>query len=174
MTKLPCHVFAPPQPLCCEQQRHGISGSRVDRRVVSSSSRVMLCADLSEYMYFWHREFENAWAMNMQSFTTPETVPRQLAKEKEILSTSHISPKEHFKRSLRQVPDAANFGLIKKILYSCILQLDLSEDCPEVLCEKKLVFAPPNLQERIAALAWQVLFGYFVFNFTQSHNASST
>ena len=134
----------------------------------------MLCADLSEYMYFWHREFENAWAMNMQSFTTPETVPRQLAKEKEILSTSHISPKEHFKRSLRQVPDAANFRQIKKILYSYILQLDLSEDYPEVLCEKKLVFAPPNLQERIAALAWQVLFGYFVFNFTQSHNASST
>ncbi len=80
------------------------------------------------------------------------TVPRQAAKEKEILSASHISPKEHFKHSLRQVSDAAKFGQIKIILYSCILQLDLSEDYPEVLCEKKLLFAPPNLQERIAAL----------------------
>jgi hypothetical protein len=112
--------------------------------------------------------------MNMQSFTTPETVPRQSAKEKEILSAPHISPKEHFKRSLRQVFDAAEFGRIKIILYSCILQLDLSEDYPEVLCEKKLLFAPPNLQERIAALAWQVLFGCFVFSFAQSRNASST
>ena len=69
-----------------------------------------------------------------QSFQTPETLPRfQKARE---TSSPHVSPKEIFKRSLRQ--------------------LDVSEEYPEVICATKLLFAPPSQQERIAALAWMI------------------
>ncbi len=41
---------------------------------------------------------------------------------------------------------------------SVFLQLDVSQEYPDVLCASKLLFAPPNSHERIAGLAWQVSF----------------
>ena len=71
-----------------------------------------------------------------QSFQTPETLPRSLTLEKASETTPRLSPKDLFKRSLRQ--------------------LDVSEEYPEVICATKLLFSPPSLLERIAGLAWQV------------------
>jgi hypothetical protein len=39
----------------------------------------------------------------MQNFKTPETLPRAAAEEKHSQTSPRISPKELFKRSLRQV-----------------------------------------------------------------------
>ena len=44
------------------------------------------------------------------------------------------------------------------------LQINISDErgSPEVICESKLLYAPPTSQDRIAGLAWQVV---LVFKF---------
>jgi hypothetical protein len=44
------------------------------------------------------------------------------------------------------------------------LQINISDErgSPDVICESKLLYAPPTSQDRIAGLAWQVV---FVFKF---------
>jgi hypothetical protein len=98
-------------------------------------------------------ELVRDFVIKMQSFRTPTTVPRPVAREKQLEISPHVVTKELFKRSLRQVKVQCRF---KNYLTDSNIQLDVSAEDPEVICEKKLIFAPHNLQERIAGLAWQV------------------
>lgn len=54
-----------------------------------------------------------------------------------------------------------NFSAVLNFHYNnelCFLQINVSDErgSPEVICESKLLYAPPTSQDRIAGLAWQV------------------